>query len=61
MLLFSVFDVASEIICIHMRYIGITLFLLVYGCCVGYFVHSLFAAIPVLAVSVSKIGLLVCD
>ena len=61
MLMFSVLDVASEIIRIHRCYIGITLFLLVYGCCVGYFVNSLFAAIPVLAVGVSNFGLLVCD
>ena len=50
---FSVFDVASEIICIHRRCIGITLFLLVGGCCVVYFVLSLFATIHVPAVGVS--------
>ena len=61
MLLSSLFDVASEIIHIHRHHIDITLFLLVCGCCVGYFIHSLSVAIPVLAVGVSKYGLLVCD
>ena len=60
-MLFSLSYVASEMICIHRRYIGITLFSLVCACCVRYFVISIFAAIPPLVVGVSRFGLLVFD